>query len=216
MKMLRQNDVVTRKYFDFGIFGLRTNSNTNPRDSYMRALDYERPEELSFIQNSLVDGLKIFEEHFGYRSKSFIAPSYVWNDEIEQTLANEGVKYLQGIRLQYKPVNGIENLQQKLNYTGKKNRFGQYYLVRNAFFEPSLDQKFKVDDTLKRIEMAFNWRKPAIIGSHRINYIGFIDENNRNKNLILLKQLLHKIKSKWPNVEFMSSNELGDLILNNR
>ena len=56
--------------------------------------------------------------------------------------------------------------------------------------------------------------KPLIISFHRLNYIGFIDETNRSRNLLLLKQLLKLLTERWPDVEFMSSDKLGRLILN--
>ena len=91
---------------------------------------------------------------------------------------------------------------------GQKNKFGQYYLVRNAFFEPSLEPgKDWVADCLKRINIAFRWSKPAII-AHRLNFIGAIHEENRTKNLELLKRLLLEIVKLWPDVEFKSSDEL--------
>lgn len=73
-----------------------------------------------------------------------------------------------------------------------------------------------VSDCLRRIKIAFKWGKPAIIGSHRVNYIGFIDESNRERNLKLLKLLLGEITRIWPDVEFLDSSELTTAILNVR
>ena len=47
-----------------------------------------------------------------------------------------------------------------------------------------------------------------------MNYIGSINPNNRKENLKLLDQLLKKVIMLWPNVEFMSSDQLGNLITN--
>jgi hypothetical protein len=69
-----------------------------------------------------------------------------------------------------------------------------------------------VNDCLKEIEIAFRWRKPAIISSHRVNYIGFLDPQNREKGLEQLEKLLEKMLRRWPEIEFMTSVELGDLI----
>lgn len=63
-------------------------------------------------------------------------------------------------------------------------------------------------------EIAFRWHKSALISSYRINYIGFINEENKNRNLKLLKELLAKIIKKWPDSEFMNSSELGALVRN--
>ena len=65
---------------------------------------------------------------------------------------------------------------------------------------------------MKEISTAFFWKKPAIISSHRVNYIGSINPKNRDKNLSLLQDLLGKNSQSWPEVEFMSTDELGDTI----
>ena len=85
-------------------------------------------------------------------------------------------------------------------------------MVRNCFFEPSLTKNFKVEDTLKEIEISFRWKKPAIICSHRLNYIGYLDKKNRDRNLEYLNNLLNTILVRWPEVEFMTSVELGEII----
>lgn len=209
-----QKEIVTA--FDHEIFGIKEENSSNPRNSYMRALDFTSISNLNSINSSLVDGLSIFEKKIGYKPKSFIAPSYVWGRESEALLSEYGVEYLQGIKLHYYPVIGKKNLSTVIHYTGQKNKFNQTYLVRNAFFEPSLSKSFDVSQTLQRIDLAFKYKKPAIIGSHRLNYIGFINEKNRDTNLKHLGELLQEILKRWPDVEFMTSDQLGDLITKNK
>ena len=60
--------------------------------------------------------------------------------------------------------------------------------------------------------MAFCFHKPAVISSHRVNYIGALDVANRTRGLQQLRLLLSKILKTWPDVEFMSSVDLGELI----
>ena len=97
-----------------------------------------------------------------------------------------------------------------------KNKYKQIYLTRNAMFEPAISafglSKNPVENCLKSIQRSFRWGKPATICTHRINYIGRIEEANRTKNLELLDALLASIVKLWPDVEFMTSVELGDLI----
>jgi hypothetical protein len=96
---------------------------------------------------------------------------------------------------------------------GQKNELGQYYLVRNCFFEPyKNDDNDWVNYCLERIRIAFKWHKPAIISTHRLNFIGNLVEENRVKNLNLFSLLLKQIIKKWPDVEFKTSDQLGDLI----
>ena len=103
-------------------------------------------------------------------------------------------------------------------YLGHQNKEGQINLVRNTVFEPALkNENFdSINDCLRGIQNAFFWNKPAIITSHRLNYIGYLDKTNRSKNLKLLDTLLTKVLSKWPNVEFMTSTQLGNIIQNEK
>ena len=107
---------------------------------------------------------------------------------------------------------GLKNVN---HFWGTRNRLGQIFWRRNATFEPSKDgAKDWVDSCLSEIEIAFKWKKPAVINSHRVNYIGSIHEYNRQNSLKALKMLLTKIKRAWPEVEFMSSEQLGLIMLN--
>jgi len=65
---------------------------------------------------------------------------------------------------------------------------------------------------LKEIGTAFRFHTPAIISAHRFNFIGNIDVGNRDRNLLSFKKLLNEITNRWPDVEFMFSDELGDVI----
>ena len=100
------------------------------------------------------------------------------------------------------------------HYQGERNPAGQLHLIRNCVFEPSQFPK-NYDNTgecLKGIQNAFFWRKPAIITAHRLNFIGYIEPENRERNLEQFRSLLKLTLKKWPDVEFMTSVELGDLI----
>jgi hypothetical protein len=181
--------------------------------NFMEVLDYNTPSDLRQMKRSLAEGLELFEQIFGYRSRSFIPPCYTWNSEVEKTLYEYGVYYIQGLIVQSIPTGSFGNYTRKYHYLGKRNSLGQYYLIRNCFFEPSLDKLFDpVGECLSRIKLAFRWNKPAIISSHRINYMGTLVEKNRTDNLKLLDELLHYIIKAWPDVEFMTSDQLGDLM----
>lgn len=186
---------------------------SNHKRQYMDALNYKTENEKSFVLNSLTEGLLLFKQLWGFDSESFIAPCYLWNSEIEDRLLSNGVRFIQGVYVQYENLMSTDKEGRKYHYTGQKNHSGQFYLVRNAVFEPS-SKKFSdpVRNCLMEIEVAFRMRKPAIICSHRVNYIGAIFPENRTNSIILLKQLLTAIIDKWPDVEFMSSDQLGMLL----
>lgn len=184
------------------------------RFGYMEGLDFFSKEERDEKHEILREGMATFESIFGYTSLSFIANCYIWDETAERVLSQLGVKYLQGLSNQIIPNldDGIHKHIYKRHFCGQENAFGQRYLVRNVFFEPSLDPKVDwVSNCLKRINIAFKCKKPAVIGSHRLNYIGFIDEGNRARNLSMFKILLQEIVKRWPKVEFISSDELDEV-----
>jgi hypothetical protein len=119
--------------------------------------------------------------------------------------------------MKYQILPKTDNNKRKLirHYLGEKNNWTQYYLIRNCGFEPSVDNT-DFNKTLNEISNAFFWKKPAIISTHRINFIGELVENNRTKNLNALETLIKKILIKWPDVEFITSDNLGNKIKLNK
>lgn len=88
----------------------------------------------------------------------------------------------------------------------------QFYTVRNCLFEPALfDSIDNVSTCIRQIESAYRWGQPAIISSHRVNYMSRIDQNNREKHIELLDDLLTEILNRWPDVAFISSDQLANL-----
>lgn len=216
MNNLQYGDGDTLNAFDNKMFTLHTQFKKNNKNEYMDALDFDTIEEKAERSNSIIDGLQLFSKLWGFSSSSFIAPSYIWDKKLEAVLNLNGVKYLQGMIVQLQPqlIKG-PTYKTIYHYQGQKNHFGQRYLVRNAFFEPSLKiNNDPVIDCLNRISIAFKWNKPAVISSHRVNYIGFLEESNRDNNLKLLKKLITEIIKRWPDVEFMTSDQLGDTMNN--
>jgi hypothetical protein len=194
-------------------FDNQTTLSGNGDYNFMEVLDFNSIADLRKMGESLTEGLTIFEKIFGFRSKSFIPPCYTWDSEIENVLHSNGVKYIQGLIVQFLPTGTFGNYRKKYHFLGSRNSLGMYFLTRNCFFEPSL---LKTTDPvglcLKRISVAFRWQKPAVICAHRINFIGSLDEKNRTKNLLLFSDLLKHVIKLWPDVTFMTSDQLGELI----
>lgn len=211
MEALQSNDKTTLLAFDEHIFGLKTKFKKGTKKNHMAAYETCKLNNEHQIATSVLEGLSFFETYFKYPSKTLIAPSYIWDAHMEKISNKAGVEGFQGIPYQYKPTNGL--LKREMHFTGERNKFNQIYLVRNVFFEPSIEpSKDVVNECLRRINNAFKWRKPAIIGTHRINFIGSMDERNRDKNLKLFDILLKKILKTWPDVEFISSEQLSSII----
>lgn len=217
LNSLRNNHFGVRKTFEMGGWQSSVKSSEDSRVFIVRALNYKDDKDLSFMKNSISDGLNLFEQILGYRSESFMAPCYCWGDEIENTLYDSGVKIIQSALVQVRPAYEADKKRIRYHYTGETNKIKQVYTIRNVTFEPSVVHKSDwVDYTMSEIDTAFKWRRPAIISMHRINCVGAIDQRNRDLNLKLLDKLLESIIKRFPDVEFMTSNELGRLILNEK
>jgi len=216
MHFLQDNESETRIAFENGVFGLSTTVTTEQRASYMAAYDWNSEESRDFILNSIAQGLSLFKSTFGFNSLSAIAPNYTWHPEVERVFEDHGVRYLQGGSVQRIPALNRANESYKRHFTGHKNDLDQIYLVRNCIFEPSSNPELDwVEKCLKQIETAFLWKKPAIVEMHRVNVIGYINSENRDRNLKKFDRLLQSITRRWPEVEFMTTNQLGQIIENN-
>jgi hypothetical protein len=213
MNSLRNENSTARIAFDYELFDLGVSHTEITEDSFIDALSPENRDEIQYEESSLFKAAELFKEVFGYESITFIAPCYIWLPELEKTLCEIGVKNIQSGIYQLVPKIGqVSNFKKKLHYSGERN-LSLTYTVRNCFFEPSTNNNSDVIDLcLTQIERAFKKRKPAIIASHRVNYIGYINESNRTRTLGMLDILLNKLLKKWPDVEFLTSDELARML----
>lgn len=214
---LKSKDPVFTKAFEQGCWGISSDVYNKYPKSIQASFDYNDHSELDFMKGSLIDGLAIFEKLFGYRSESFIPNNYIWASELDKTLIDNGVQYLQGMKYQLLPKPAGETKRQmRRRFNGQKSAAGLLQTVRNVQFEPSLlpqaDRSVAVRDCLHQIQTAFLWRKPAIISVHRLNFCGALQVENRKTNLKLFHQLLQEIMKRWPDVVFMDSVSLAKII----
>ena len=214
MSALQRGDIYSCMAFEWNMFSFHTGINSSCRSEYCDAFSAESSEELLQLKTILVDGLNLFNQLMGYRSRTFIAPCFTWSREVEEFLSDQGVRGIQGLIIQTVPIIGKEGEYKiKYHFTGQLNHVAQRYLIRNCFFEPSHTiGTDSISDCLLRIQTSFAWHRPAIISTHRLNYMGYLNPTNREQNLNHLKTLLFAITTRWPNVEFLSSDQLSDLV----
>jgi hypothetical protein len=211
---LRKGNHDTQLAFEHHFFGLKTKTSSPYQANYLAAYRAESELELKAVNTILEEGLKEFEQIFGFKSQSFIACNYVWPKEIEKTLFSKGINLIQSQRGQVMPQPNRDGKPKiKYHYTGQKNKLNQVYTVRNVLFEPFENENLDwVNQAMNDINNSFLWGKPAIISTHRINYVSQMSIKHRDKNLKMLNQLLQQILIRWPEVEFMTSDELYKII----
>lgn len=211
LKSLRANDRLLKLCFEHEMYGLSAFFFEPKRKSYLAALDYEDEFHAKTIADVIHDAMEQFREIFGHGSESFIAPNYVWDDHIEALLKNYGVRYLQSARVQRVSEFSSRGKGYKRRWQGSCNQIGQAYVVRNVHFEPaSSPSNDWVASALREMSIAFQTKAPAVLSTHRVNFIGHFSEQNRTRNLKLLQELLQTALLRWPDLEFWTTTELGD------
>ena len=216
LKELKDNNKPLIDAFNLGFWGIPNSLYSSNKLNIQASYDSYKETDVEFYRKSVENGLNLFEDLFKYKSKSFIANNYVWNERLNFILKRNGIDFLQGMKYQKLPLSNYNNARKKKKvYTGLKNENGQIHFVRNCVFEPAHYSNIdNVGNCLNHIQEAFLFKKPAIITMHRLNLIGSISLNNRSENHKQLESLLNSIIKKWPDVEFMTSDSLGLLIKN--
>jgi hypothetical protein len=214
MRDLRAGFAPVRKAFEHQFFGLRTKTSSLHQKHYVAAYSPESPEDLAELRNIAIDGLDRFESTFGFKSRTFIGCNYVWPVELEGVLQEAGIIHFQTRLKRFSPNPNQAGKRQVLRqYTGQRNKHGQTFGVRNVLFEPYLDRsKDWVTAALREIKAAFFWGAPAVLCTHRINYCSHIDHRLPQLSLKLLRKLLSQVIERWPDVLFLTSSQLAELL----
>jgi len=187
-------------------------NNNYPTIGYTVAFAFWEEEDLQKYPAIIRTGLQDFEQVYGRKSTVFTPPAQQFHPSLEPVIWQNGVQAMD------KPLMGKQHLgkgnyKRQWNTSGYSATTGKVTLVRNVVFEPTQTNNIDwVSHTLKQIEAAFRWNRPAIISSHRVNFCGHVDPENRKKGISTLQKLLKQIVQRWPDVEFMAANELSSLI----
>lgn len=182
-----------------------------PTIGYTAAFAFQNKGDFPQLQVILSDGVTQFESVFGCKSSTFTPPAQQFPPSLISILQESGIKAIDR-PFQHKLHFGNAHYKRQFNVLGKDKKTNTIKLVRNVVFEPTHGNINHVEKALNQIKAAFSWNKPAVISSHRVNFCGHIDESNRKIGLEGLSTLLFEITRRWPDVEFMAADELGDLI----
>lgn len=209
---LQQGDESALAAFDEGVFSMKCMVN-GKLQRVLETYNAFSESDYAFMKTAIKEGMDLFEKLFGYRSESMIAPCYTWDSTIEEAAYIAGVKFIQGGVFQsHSNVYTQNHPHQTARKMGEKNQCGQIQIVRNCSFEPSQLPNHGKDRCLRDIERQFKLGHPAIVSCHRLNFIGDLYSENRDNNLKQFKELLKMIVKTWPDVVFMSSDQLGNYL----
>jgi hypothetical protein len=215
MQDLRNGNENTLNAFRENITGIPRSVDGRVLGDYQAAFDIQTKSEIVYQKEVIRTGLDLFEKSFGFRSRYFVPPNGPINTNLDEVLLNGGIEFLNTGKIHNEPLGKGEH-KKHFRYLGKSNGNGITYITRNAIFEPNSWEysasKDWVGACLQDIDLAFKFNKPAVISTHRVNYVGWLNTENRDKGLRKLDELLKGIISKWPDVEFKTSVDLGEMI----
>jgi hypothetical protein len=213
LKALKGGNEELQHLFNLGTWSASRGKVPNSLVKLQAALDYQGLRPVEYQNEFVCEGLDLFENIFGFRSKTMIANNYTWSPELHEILLGNGVELMQSMKYQVLPYGNHEKHKLERRYFGEKTG-GMTFNIRNCVFEPSLSAP-NFDDVsvcLAQMRNAFRFNKPAVIVSHRLNYIGEHDEKNRNQNINKLSELLRRALATWPDIRFTDSARILELI----
>jgi len=209
MRALKSGDKHALQSFKEEFWGYIPVSDLNA--DYLAAFLAADQGDLAYMETVIADGLRLFESLFGYRAVFFVPPNGVFNNSLNRALSANGIKYRSNSKIQIEALSK-EKSRKSMHYHGQLEKHGIRYIIRNVVFEPSREGVDWIDTSLDQIRNAFRWNKPAIVSTHRVSFVGALYPENRDKGLRLLSGLLKEIVKNWPDVEFMTTEELGTIM----
>ncbi|MEL6972182.1 MAG: hypothetical protein AAFZ63_27850 [Bacteroidota bacterium] len=169
---------------------------------------YHSAAELEQNLHSVRDGIEIFKDALGYQPLVFGPPNGIFDLALEKALDDSGIRGIVVNRTRWEP-DGAGGLKGRnfLWKFGAHNAHQQVYYRRNVKFEP-VQPQYSAAAVKTNIASAFRWCKPAILSSHRINYVGTLEVAHRDKALQELRSILKWVVKTYPEVQFIGSGEL--------
>jgi hypothetical protein len=211
LKCLREDNNQLKVAFDKGFVGHSPEGTPNLIKNFRPNYYIAQQSELEELRQSLEEGIDIFKMSFRLSPVVFNAPNGVFIPELNHSLLKKGIKYNAVPRKRWdRDEHG--NYQPVTYTTGQRTKEGLTCYVRNCNFEPTDDHYKGIGHVMNQIKGAFLCGKAAIIGTHRANFVGGINEANRTKGLNELDTLLKQILIKWPDAIFMSSRQYAELL----
>lgn len=209
LKRLRDGDKDLLYAFENKFVALRVGGVPPPADEFRAEFYFSQDSEKPFLEDAIKESAALFKMLFGYLPHAFIPGNGIFHPSMDRVVAGTGIRFLNvTTSMPFPDKDG--SLRLRYFVTGQKGPGSLTYYTRNCAFEPTDEYYRGTDYIMNQIAAAFRWRKPAMISTHRVNFVGGISPLNREKGLFELKKLLNAIIRRWPEVEFMS---LGDALV---
>jgi len=170
-----------------------------------KALSVEKQHEM------IASGLAMMEDELGVRPTVFTPPGYAYDMNTLHAMGLAGIWFLDS------KIRSVPHVDTSMNIAtyGPNWDYGAELvgirgIVRNASFEPyrwEVTPQKRLRDTMIAVRRALLSKRPVVISSHRWNYVAAVN-SNRNKDLLLLQELVTRIKDEAPDILFIGTSDL--------
>jgi len=163
------------------------------------------PLPLDAIERAVEEEIECFHRCFARSPKVVVPPTFVWNADVERVYANAGMEVLitPGRRFTGRDAEGKLTGSDREYANGERLANGMVTLVRDVYFEPAMGHR--PDDVLKKICQKWERYEPALLETHRFNFI----DGQLQSSVEALGSLLEQTMRHRPGVRFLSSHELA-------
>lgn len=167
-----------------------------------------QPLEEEAIRTAVAEEVACFKTIFGKLPDVVVPPTFVWNNTVEQSWAQQGVRVVvtPGQRNAARNAAGKPVTDGKLLYHGQHAITGVYYAVRMDYFEPALGHT--VEQALMALAKNTRLGRPTLLEMHRFNFLQ--SDPQGSAALEQLKTLYHQALTTHPDTVFCSTATLNN------
>lgn len=167
-----------------------------------------RPLPVAELKCAALAEAEDFRRILGAGPSVAVPPTFIWNDEVEISWAEGGVRFVvtPGQRYEARNADGEPSANGSAFVNGDRGRGGVMYLVRDVYFEPA--RGHKVVHALRAIRIKTHAGRPTLLETHRANFLG--DEAAAAEAVRELERLLRMAIQAFPELAFLSTEELAN------
>ncbi len=169
-----------------------------------------RPLDSELQRTAVHEEVDAYRRIFGRDPYVVVPPTFVWNAGVEQAWADAGVRCVitPGRRYTQRNAQGQPDTVDRVMHNAGQGAGAIRYLVRDLYFEPSLGHR--AESTLDAMVRQLALGRPCLLEMHRFNFT----ESHRDNSLAELARLLQLSLQRFPQLRFLSSEELDQVYRN--
>jgi hypothetical protein len=181
-------------------------------DAVARSSEYDPTEPVELRRRNLEGAVRRFRSLFGRDATSFCPPDYRWDDAVEAEAVKLGVSIFQG-RAE-RTAGALPRVRHFLGRFRFPHFEGpRFYPPPRIAFEPGADpeesSRLGVDAVHRGVRAAWAREQPAIVSTHRANYVQ-IDPARGAAGLERLRELLTRLSEEG--ATFLTDAEVHSLV----